>query len=679
MDNDSSKRVNPKRMPQSQKSSIEELKKTLYSRTEEPRQIRRGRFHDAGQNVRKNWDGDENSLPSGSASNDIVQDPWSPQGVQGEQINDPGFEKPKMSIATKILLASATFFVVALGFGGYMLFRGTNVVSSHNVDILVSGPVSISGGEVFDYSVQVVNNNNVELNTVDYVVEYPGGTVDPTNLNLELKGQRTILPNIAPSGKASRVEKAVMYGEEGEKKEIKIRVLYRVPNSSATYEKETSYSVLINSSPISMKVSSFSEVNNGQELEFTVDLVSNAKETLKNLLLRVDYPFGFAFTGSDPKPMIDNQTWQIGDISPGSKKTIKLKGKIQGQDDEQRSFKFRLGLAAGKGDRTISAEFARVSKEVKIKKPFISLSLDVNGNSSTDDYPATFNQDLRGEVQWFNNLTTAVEDAEIRLKFSGNAYDKSSIKPNEGNFISGQNEIVWNQKTSKSLAKLGPGESGKVSFTFTPRDTTRGKGIVNPLINMEISVKGDRPSESNVPEAISSVLSRTVKVSSSVSVAGQITRTRGNFENTGPIPPVVEKVTTYSVIWTAYNTSSNITGVKVESTLPPYVKWMGQVYPTSEDVTYNQADGKIVWNVGNMRSAGSSSGNNRRQVEFQISFEPSVSQVDQSPSLIGRTTLTANDDFSGVNLKAEQVELDTQFDSDPSYRSGDGTVKGSKN
>lgn len=679
MDNDSSKRVNPKRMPQSQKSSIEDLKRTLYSRTEEPRQIRRGHFHDNEQGVRKNWDTESNGSVTENGGGEIIQDPWSPQGFQGQSINDVGFEKPKMSITTKILLASAAFFVAALGFGGYMLFRGANVVSSHNVDILVNGPVSISGGEVFDYSVRIVNNNNVELNTVDYVVEYPGGTVDPTNLNLELKGQRTILPNIAPGGKSERVEKAVMYGEEGEKKEVKIRVLYRVPNSSATYEKETSYSVLINSSPISMKVNSFSEINNGQEIEFTVDLASNSKETLKNLLLKADYPFGFVFTSSDPKPLIDNQTWQIGDIAPGSKKTIKLKGKIQGQDEEQRSFKFRLGLGAGKNDRTISAEFARVSREVKIKKPFVSLTLDLNGNSSGGDYPATFNQDLRGEIQWFNNITSAVEDVEIRLKFSGNAYDKTSVKANEGTFISGRDEIVWNQRNSKSLAKLGPGESGKLSFSFNPRDTTKGKGIVNPQVIIEASVKGNRPSESNVPETVSSAVSRTVKVSSSVSVAGQVVRTSGNFENTGPIPPVAEKATTYSVIWTAYNTSSNITGVKVESILPPYVKWLDQVYPSSEDVTYNQADGKIVWNVGNMRSAGSVGSNNRRQVEFRISFEPGINQVNQSPSLVGRTTLTATDDFSGVNLKAEQVELDTQFDSDPSYRNGDAIVKGPKN
>lgn len=672
MDNSGFKNSTQKGIP-SEKSSIEELKKTLYSRTVEPRPIRRGKFHDAEQNIQTDW---QNQGESGQIAETPAVNIESDIGIE---------EKPGMSLITKILILSLIFFVVAVGFGGYMLFRGSNVVSAHNVDIKVIGPVSVSGGEVFQYAVQVVNDNNVELNTVDYSVEYPSGAVDPTNTSLELKGSRLILPNIAPGSKTERGEKAILYGSEGEKKDIKLKVLYRVPNSSATYEKETVYTVLISSAPISVKIDSYSEINSNQEIEFTATMTSNSKETLKNLLFKVDYPFGFVFTGSDPKPLFDNQTWMVGDINPGAKKIIKIRGKLQGQDDEERSFKFHLGLAAGKNDRTISAEFVRVAQVVKIKKPFVSLSLNLNGDSSTGDYATTFNQVVRGEIQWFNNLTTAVEDAEIHLKFSGNAYDKTAVVPDSGTFISAQNEIVWNQKNIKELAKLGPGESGRVTFNLTPKDTTRGAGIVNPQVLFEISMRGDRPSESNVPETIASGLSRLAKVSSSVSIAGQVVRSRGDFENSGPVPPRAEETTTYTIIWTAYNTSSNISGVKVESVLPPYVKWLGRTSPGSEDISYSQTDGRLIWNIGNMRSGAGSAGSandnnsNRRQVAFQIAFEPSVSQVGQSPTLVQRTFLTATDDFSGTSLRAEQADLNTHFESDPVWRTGDGDVKDPKN
>lgn len=660
-----------------EKSSIEELKKTLYSRTQEPRPLHRGRLHDVQQNVKTSWD-DQSQV---NVEREEQFDAQNTELAQGGY----GMVSSGMSIATKILIVSLIFFLGAMGFGGYMLFKGSNVVSAHNVDISVIGPVSVSGGEPFDYTVQVINNNNVQLSTVDYSVEYPSGAVDPTNLNLELKGGRMILPNIAPGSKTERSEKAIMYGAEGEKKEIKLKVLYRVPNSSATYEKETVYAVLINSAPISVKIDSFTEINSNQEIEFTATLNSNSKETLKNLLFKVDYPFGFVFTSSDPKPLYDNQTWQVGDINPGGKKIIKIRGKLQGQDDEERSFKFHLGLAASKGDRAISAEFVKVAQVVKIKKPFISLNLKFNGDSSTGDYSTTFNQTLRGEVQWFNNLTTAVEDAEIHLKLNGNAYDKTTVTPDGGTFLSGQDEIVWNQKNIKELAKLGPGESGRVTFSIVPKDTTRGKGITNPQISFEVSVKGDRPSESNVPEKVVSGLTRIAKISSSVSVAGQIVRTRGSFENSGPIPPRAEQATTYTVVWTAYNTSNNISGVRVESVLPPYVKWLGRTSPGSEDISYSQTDGRLVWNVGNMRSGsgstgtGNNSNSNRREVSFQISFEPSVSQVGQTPTLVQRAVLSATDDFSGVTLQAEQSDLDTRFESDPAWRSGDGDVGDPKN
>ena len=59
-------------------------------------------------------------------------------------------EKPESSFKipyNKILLAAFIFFILALGFTFSKFFLGNNVVSGNNIDILVSGPVSIAAGE----------------------------------------------------------------------------------------------------------------------------------------------------------------------------------------------------------------------------------------------------------------------------------------------------------------------------------------------------------------------------------------------------------------------------------------------------------------------------------------------------------------------------------------------------
>src|ERR1035437_4467273 len=80
---------------------------------------------------------------------------------------------------TKILLGAFIFFVLALGFTFSKFFLGNNVVSGNNIDILVSGPVSIAGGEELPLEIDVTNNNNIDLKVVDLRIEYPDGTKDP--------------------------------------------------------------------------------------------------------------------------------------------------------------------------------------------------------------------------------------------------------------------------------------------------------------------------------------------------------------------------------------------------------------------------------------------------------------------------------------------------------------------
>ena len=75
---------------------------------------------------------------------------------------------------------------MALGFAFSKFFLGNNVVSGNNIDILVSGPVSIAGGEVLPLDIEVKNNNNIDLNTVDLRVEYPAGTKSADDQSVDL-------------------------------------------------------------------------------------------------------------------------------------------------------------------------------------------------------------------------------------------------------------------------------------------------------------------------------------------------------------------------------------------------------------------------------------------------------------------------------------------------------------
>jgi hypothetical protein len=304
----------------------------------------------------------------------------------------------------------------------------------------------------------------------------------------------------------------------------------------------------------------------------------------------------------------------------------------------------------------------------------MTVGVSLDGESELQEYVGSFDNPIRVDVSYFNNLPTAIINGEVHVKLSGTAFDKASVSADQGLYRSAENEIVWNTITNSSLKNIGAGESGQVSFSVTPRYLgTQAKPINNPSIQLSINIQGKRNSESSVPESITSSAKRLIKISSDVSLGEQIVRSVGPFENTGPIPPKAEMQTSYTVIWTIDNTSNSLSDTEVRSSLPPYVKWLGKTSPSEENITYNPVDGQILWKVGSM---GTYTQNNtkRRQVAFQVGMTPIITQVGVAPTLIDGVTLTAQDDFTNQTLNSSLSPLTTRFSTDPTFKDGDEKV-----
>lgn len=600
---------------------------------------------------------------------DSVPNDWQhPEEQQQEQ--SIHYEDTGMSFYTKLFLGSLTFFVLALGISLFLLFKGANIVSADNIDISVSGPLSIGAGDDFAFDVQVYNKNNIKLEVVDLTVEFPSGTVNPDDTTVEYKRFKQLLPDIEPGAFSQKTIRTILYGEENSKKTIMVKVEYRIKGSNALYYKEKPYEIVINAAPVSMTVTSFKEIQSNQEFEITAEVSSNSQQVLKNMMLRVYYPFGFTFISSDVKPLTDNATWKLGDLKPQEKRTIKIKGRIEGQDEEERVFRFATGLQSAKSDKVIGTEFVASSQAMRIKKPFLTTTLTLGGNAGNTDYITQYDKPISAEIEWFNNLPDAVTDVEIRVKFSGIVFDKNSVDPDQGLFKSADNEIIWNTQTTPELRKVGAGDSGRVSFNLTPRAQSNQ---TNPTMKLDVSVNARRVSEENVPEKLVSSALRTVRIASSAGLSAVVVRSSGPFQNTGPIPPKAEQTTTYTVIWSIANSSSNIANAEVRASLPAYVKWVGKTSPDTEQITYNSKDGTIVWNAGDVPAYTGTA--RRKEVAFQIAFEPSVNQIGRSLlTLVNEASFKAIDIFTSTTIESTRSDLTTRFSTDAQFRDGDEIV-----
>jgi len=638
--------------------SIEQLKKSLYSRsTPDIRTRRRFRASPEETDLPKDWE-------------------HPPENPDEPKLNAE-YRDHSMSFFTKIFIGSAIFFLICLGVGAYLFFNGSNLISANNLDITVNGPVSIAGGTPFSFVVQVANKNNVKLNTVDLQVDFPTGSVDPTNTGNEQKNYQTLMDDIDPGGMTERTINADLYGQENSTKEIGIKVFYQVPGSNATFEKDKTYDVLVSSSPLTISVSSFNQVTAGQKFDMTVTLTSNSQSTIKNLLLNAVYPFGYSFVTSDQKPLADKATWNVGDIAPGQSKTITLSGTLQGNDQDSLVFHFLAGAAAVGSPSVIGTEYTDTSEIVTLQKPFMTttLSLGQNDTASAGDYVGQFNKPITATISWFNNLPDAVSDAQIHLQFSGNAFDKASVSANGGFYDSANNEITWDKTNTPALESVPAGGSGSIVFSFMPQDLgTPAVPILNPTVDLSISVDGQRTSESNVPQSLTESVSRSVEVASNVSLSAQALYTTGPFVNSGPFPPRAEATTTYSIVWTVGNSSSAVSGAKVSATLPENVTWMGTVSPQSENVQYDSGSRTVTWSVGTLAAYLGQNGQQPRQVAFQVGLQPNITDVNNPLNLVNPATLSATDNFTGVTVYSNWGSLTTRLSTDPGFQTGDDLV-----
>jgi hypothetical protein len=463
-----------------------------------------------------------------------------------------------------------------------------------------------------------------------------------------------------------------MFGEEGAEREIVFTVEYRTANSNAIFYKEKSYKLKLASSPVIVSVDALDKVLSGQDTPLKITVSSNSTSVVKDVLLVLDYPTGYSVSSAVPAATYAGGIWDLGDLAPGTKKTVTVNGSVQGEDGEARTVHARVGIQSQENEREIATNIVSKDHTFQIERPFLGLNLALNGQTS-GDVAAEAGRSVRADIIWTNNSATRISNARIEAKLSGNVLDRSSISVTGGYYDSKIDTIIWDAGRVSDLKAIAPGETNRVGFIFASNRAIPGQAVLSPMMNVVVTARGDRVDESGAPQAVATGISRSVKLVSALSLSSRILRSQGPFKNTGPLPPKVDQETTYTIIWTVTNTSNSINNTQVTATLPPYVTWAGSVSPEGSSIEYNAADGTIVWNAGTIPQ-NASVGAGARQVAFQVVLRPNATQVGISPNVISESVIKGIDSFSGTELRNVAQGLSTVTTTDLLWQNGQGTV-----
>jgi hypothetical protein len=580
-------------------------------------------------------------------------------------------------ILRTLLIASSIFFLSAVGISVYFFIGGTNIVSTDNIDLSLSGPVSVKGGEEFVLQVLVGNKNSIPLKFAQLIVEYPEGAKVPKSNSTVPSRYTKELGEIENNSVVNETIKSALFGEENSEQEIKVTLEYRTEGSNATFVKQKSYKTFISSSPLSLTLDLPNDTSAGKEMDLNIKVNSNSSEVIKDVVLEVAYPSGFVFKDATPSPAYGENLWVLGDLLAKGVRTIKLNGSMQGQDGEVKTFRASVGTRASKDDNKISLVYGSSLKSLVVKKPFIGLNIALNGDAGTEDYAVNSNDILRGDIGWTNNLPVKILNGELSVKINGEVLNKTSVSAGKGFFRSGDSTIVWDRLNGNFPQSIEPGATGNQSFSFNflPLISGRRSIFENPWLDLEVTFRGNRFAEGRESGSIVEYTTkRKIKLSSDLQLSARTVYYVGPFKNTGSLPPAVDKETTYTIMWSVVNSSNNVNGVVVKAALPSYVKWLGSVSPADENIVYNPLGGEIIWTVGDI-PAGSGILTKAREVAFQVALTPSISQIGQHPILISDSSISGSDVFTGTDTTSVRKSLTIQLTTDPGLKANeDGTV-----
>lgn len=639
-------------------NNLENLKKKLYQKGRKfPARLERETFRQEESKTSPYWQKEEPAH-------------WT-NGL--EKVDTGSFVADKNGIfkRLKIFIYSLIIFIVlAGGVAVYTMYSGNNIVSSSNVSIDANGPIYVDGGQPARFNFTVRNQNSVSLEVADLIFDFPSNTFSAEGASLTRT--RLALGNLEQGATINKSLDLVFFGLENEEKKIIANLEYRFAESNATFVKSKEYSVKISKAPLGISLIAPKNAVSGQKISIKIAVISNSESAAKNLKMEMKYPPGFRFSGAEPSPSKGDNVWTLGDIGPSQKSDIIIEGTIEGENSDEKTFTAAVGTL---GDDGSIKPFGTASEKVAIKKSPLNLSVFINGKEDSVVI-ARAGEMIRIDLEWVNNLSSSIKNAQIELEIKGEAYDQRSVSVTKGAYRSFDNKAVWNSVSLKDLTSIASGSSGKTQLGFSIKNPLPiyKQGDKDFSISVEAKITGFGTSDEFENKQSDDSVQKEIKVGSKLQAVGKTLYYSGPFKNSGEVPPKVGEETTYTVVWSLANNVNDLSDAKVTASLPPYASKESLISPEDSDLQFDEKNATLVWSVGEV-PAGTGIIMPAKEVSFQISFTPNLTQVGETPVLVNKAVVEARDVFTDENISADIPALTINLSGDQQSKGGDDKVK----
>lgn len=557
--------------------------------------------------------------------------------------------------------------VLAIAIGATLFFiLSKEKFSKNDIDFEIVAPKEVDAGEPRDFAFVCRNKSKFDLEDVKLAIEHSPGVLDANN-NLSF-GPSFDFENVPAGGEAKKEFKLSLFGKKDDLKEIKAKLEFVPKGYKENFIVEASSPVSIKSVPLFLKFIMPTVSASGQEIGFSFIYTSKSNYVFPKFTAGIVYPQGFQFFYASPTPTKGNNLWILGDLKPKGEGEIKISGKIEGVKEENKKFKVELGI-------TVGEEFVPVfddSGNTKIIETFLSISQFINEKSEYSAYPGEV---LNFSIKYKNNTKEKLREvfisSNLKCQRPGSepfdCLDWKELLVAKGEFDGFTKTIFWRASGVVELRELAAGEAGEVKFTIRVKDQLPVKSSADKNFSIEFRSKVDMNPQ-YIPLSLSGfkISNETVsniKITSWLTLEAKGYYRHQTIKNSGPIPPKVGQVTTYTIVWRVSNLSNDLKEAVVEANLPSNVVWKNVFLPKDSDIQYQSFTGKIIWKIGNL-VPGVGIISPKKEVVFQVAIQPTRDLLRKSVDLIDDIGAEGIDVFTGTTLQTKKIKITSDIPDD---------------
>jgi hypothetical protein len=561
-----------------------------------------------------------------------------------------------------IVLAGAAFAVY------YIFFRPP--LPNISID-LSNNPKEVLVGEPFKFAVAYNNASDQTIKNAVITLTVPEGVaivgVDPSTR----LAQQTV-GDLDAQAIGSKTFDLLVTGGENSVKHLSVAFRYRLDDGDApAHERAKEVDIRVGQSAVSLNLDVPQKVFAEQIFDVGVSYQNNSKISFQNAKLVLEYPQMFQVQGSSSSTGFNDGKWDLGTIAPGGQGEVTLTGQVTSGQQSFFSVVAHLQMELNGHSYDVGAKSAGIA----IQTTPLSVSVLVNRKTN---YVSSVGDNLSYTLNYRNSSAFALQNVVIKAALEGEMFDMGTLN-SRATLNSIDNTLTWNTSNTSALNSVAPGQSGSVEFEISLKKAwpVQNENDKNFAVEVNADIRSLTVPAGITAEQTVSSANIITKIAGQAGLASHVYFKEPGDDalNSGPYPPIANQPTQYTVHWIMRTYSTDLANVRVAATLQSGAKIL-KVVKTNADTSpiYNSQTGEVTWDIPSMSTANGLVGAPLEAI-FQIEATPAVNQVNQNIPLIGATTLTARDVWTGTTIKASAVAKNSSLPDDSQAAGGDRRVK----